>query len=401
MILSRILAVSTLILAGCLLPIEAGATVFSSEGYGWWWDEVDPAARGRGGTSIAVAGYGVTGGVNPAVVASSDLSYGYASYGGEIWNVEGVEGKFLQRSDQLPQFGGLIALPLGIRIGGMLRVQTDATYEREQTIQGESPYTVLRRGKGGWNRLQFLIAGKAPGELASWGVGIARIQGSVKEDWEYDFTGTGTRDARQVIEGRLKGGWIGSAGLLIEPLEAISVGVVGALGGTSRLIQETEVLAGGSYSSTMSGKQEFPSQWGLGLKASPFTNLSISVDVMQSLWGGAGLRVESGAPKIKPFRDATFLGFGLEYSKGPPGESARTLRAGFYDSTSYLEDAVGTQVKEQALTLGYREKIGKGRSALDIAIEAGKRGDLVDLGVEESFLRISAGVSYSSVVREY
>jgi len=398
---SRLPLITLLIFIGWLLPIHADATLFSSEGYGWWWDEVDPAARGRGGTSVAVSDYGVTGGVNPAVVAASELSYGYASYGGEIWNVKGPDGKFRQRADHLPQFGGLIVLPRGIRVGGMLRLQTDATYERELTMEGDIPYTVRTVGKGGWNRLQFLVAGTAPDDRVSWGLGLARVQGSVKEDWDYDFDGTGTRDVRQVIQGRLKGGWIGSAGLLVEPVDEIAVGVVGSLGGSSRLIQETDVLTGGSYSSSQAGRQELPSHWAIGLKASPVQNVSVMIDAAQSQWSDAALRTEPGAQKIYPFRDATRLGIGLEYSEGGPGESARTYRAGVYDAVSYIEDENGSEIRERALTFGIREGVGKGRAALDIAVEVGKRGDLDELGLEETFVRILAGVSYSSVARDY
>jgi hypothetical protein len=388
------------LLAGLLAP-GAGATQFSSEGYGWWWDETDPAALGRGGTSIAVTEFGSLGATNPSVAAMADLSYGQISYGGELWDVKSAEGTFKQRADLLPQFGGLIALPRGIRVGGLMRVQTDAAYERERVVGDVDPYTVRTTGNGGLNRLQLLVAGSLFGRRLGWGAGLARVQGSVREEWRYEFEGSGTRDIRQVIEGRLKGGWVHSAGLLLRPVDKLWVGLAAGFGGSSRLIQDTEVLQGSSFDSTLSGRQELPAQRGFGLRVGPIRHLYLSFDMVQTLWKDAALEVRSGGPKIYPYEDASRWGVGLEHSKRNDNTPARAYRIGYQKVASYLRDAGGVEIGEWAFTVGLREPIGKRRAAFDLALEYGKRGNQAELGIEETFIRILAGITFASVVREY
>ena len=397
----RMLVFGMVALLSFLLSTSASATLFSSEGHGWWWDGSDAAAIGRGGTSVAVLGYGVTGATNPAVIAGTDLSYGHISYGAEVWNVKGDEGTFRQRADLLPQFGGVIVLPYGLRVGGVLRVQTDASYERERVVEEGDGYTVRTSGKGGWNRLQLLAAGSLMGRHVIWGLGLARVQGSVREDWTYDFEGSGTRDVRQVIEGRLKGGWITSAGLLLGPLDRLALAFVGSTGGSSRFVQETENLAGGTFASSLSGRQELPPELAFGVRVGPIRHMTLSAERSQTSWGDAGLRISSDAPLTHPYDDASRLGIGLEYSKGAGDDFARTYRIGFQDVVSYLRDAEGSEIGERALTLGFREPMGKRRAAFDLALEFGKRGDIAQLGIEETFLRITVGVIFSSTIREY
>lgn len=91
----------------------------------------------------------------------------------------------------------------------------------------------------------------------------------------------------------------------------------------------------------------------------------------------------------------------MEHSKGADGKPARTYRLGYQNVVSYLRDAGGAEIGEWALTVGLREPIGKRRAALDLALEYGKRGDQAELGIEESFVRVLAGITFSSVVREY
>ncbi len=74
---------------------------------------------------------------------------------------------------------------------------------------------------------------------------------------------------------------------------------------------------------------------------------------------------------------------------------------GYAQAESYLSALDGARVTEKAFSFGVRGVGGKGRSALDLAIELGKRGDDAKLGVSERFARFTIGVNYSSALREY
>ncbi|MBD3161709.1 MAG: hypothetical protein GF346_05580, partial [Candidatus Eisenbacteria bacterium] len=198
----RILGITLALWITAGIPAE-GSTVFNSNGYGWWWDEGDPAVIGRGGTATASTEYGISGAGNPASIAAAEVTTGFVSYGAEATRVKGDEGSFRQRADLLPHFGGIVILPEGLRIGGFFRVQSDATYSRKVRREGDTPSTLWTTGKGGWTRLQVELAGSAFGRRLLWGGAVSRIQGTVKEEWTVEFDDSRFRRHRQINEGRM------------------------------------------------------------------------------------------------------------------------------------------------------------------------------------------------------
>jgi hypothetical protein len=394
------LAMLLLASAPSLIPGEARGSVFALEGYGLWWDETDPAALGRGGTSIAHAGHGTIG-MNPASIATTETSFGFGAYAGEITTGEGAAGSFRQRSDLLPQFGGVIVLPKGLRIGAMIRTQSDASSERESRVAGIEPFTARVLGSGGWSRIQLELAGAAFDRRLSWGAGIGRIQGTIKEDWRYSFDDADAIDSRQILEGRMRGAWVGTLGAIAQPLPALSIGATASLAGSSRLVSDSRMLEGGDFSSSRAGRQEIPEQWGVGVRLRPSRIVALSADAMQTLWNDAGLRAGPGEPESHPYHDTIRFGVGLELEPGPEGTAPRVYRVGFASKESYVQTRDGDQVTERAVTLGLRQRLARGRAALDASVEIGSRGDRGKTGVEERFVRLGVGVAFSSVIREY
>lgn len=401
--------VGLLILAACVAAPAARATVFSRDGYGWWWDQGDPIASGRGGTSVAVAGYGATGEVNPATTALASLTYGYGAWVGEIASVKGDAGKFRQRSDLLPHIGGVIVLPRGLRVMGLLRAQTDATYERTQHFDASAagPFDLETKGDGGWNRLEIGLSGPALDSRLLWGGAVSRIMGSAKEAWTYRFSDASSALIRQQIDARLSGGWMGTAGIVAIPDPRLSLGASATLGGSSRVTQEVRAVEGGAFTVSTHGHQDFPSQWALGAQARFTPRAALSADLVRTLWGSAAWKPGAGGAVTHPWDSATRWGIGLEYAAAVAPNAAAprlprwTARTGFAHDQYYVSTSDGHRVNENGVTLGASARGGHGRSSIDFGIEIGSRGKLAQDGVAESFYRLSIGITYSSAVREY
>ncbi len=397
-------------IASSLAAGAEGASVFNREGWGGWWDQADPAAQGRGGTSVAFAGYGASGETNPATTAATDMSFGYASWNGDVNHAKGEAGSFSNRSDFLPHIGGVIVLPQGMRAFALLRMQTDAAYDRTQHFDSavSGPFELETKGEGGWNRLELGASGPAFDRRLLWGVAVSRIMGSAREELTYTFADTGTAAIRNTIDARLAGGWMGTGGIVLRPVSRLSLGAAGTLGGSSRVTQEVRSIQGGTYDVSTTARQAFPSQWAFGIDARALPRLGVSADIVRTLWGSAAFR-PAGGPDTYPFAQTTRWGAGLEYA-APASEIARPksasiprwiARAGYAHDESYVVASDGSRIDENAVTLGLTTRAARGRAAIDFGLAIGKRGDSAKLGVEESFYRLSVGVSFSSTVREY
>lgn len=400
----------SLMLAGWTLsscPGVAGATVFAQDGWGWWWESGEPGARGRGRTSVAVTGYGATGEVNPATIGLADQNYGFLSYAGEVASATGSgpdEGAgYRQRTDLLPHVGGVLVLPGGLRASGFFRAQSDGGYERTQRLTSDAsgPYTLDSEGSGGLARFQVGVAAPALGRRLLWGIAAGRVQGVLKESFTQRFDDSGNTDLRQFVDTRFRGTWVGSAGFVAIPTPRASFGVSGTVGGSSRTFQEMTVVQGSAFHETQEGRQEFPSSWAAGVRVSPVARLSLSADLIRTLWSDARLTPGPGYSS-HPFHDTTEWGTGVEVGLGPQGKPRTMLRAGFARSEYHVRAAdTGAAVEEWAATLGGGVRIAGGRAALDLGLEIGGRGDRSQVGAEERFFRLSLGIAFSSTLREY
>lgn len=410
--MNRRLVVASLLFAAwigsSIAPPAMAASVFSREGWGWWWDQGDPAARGRGGTSVAVTGHGATGETNPATTALAELSYAYGAWAGDITRAKGDAGSFRQRSDLLPHMGGVIVLPRGVRALALLRMQTDAAYDRTQRFESNAsgPFELATKGEGGWNRLEIGVSGPAFERRLLWGVAVSRIMGSAKEELTSTFTDSTSFRIRDAVEARLGGGWMGTAGVVLRPDPRFQLGAAATLGGSSRVTQEVHSIEGGTEDVSTRAHQDLPSQLAVGVQGKLMPRLGVSADVVRTLWGDAAFR-RSGGSDTFPFVNTTRWGAGIEYAAAVP-ENAQAprlprwvARAGFAHDESYVQATDGSRINEDAVTLGMSARAGHGRATIDLGLEVGKRGSRADLGVEERFYRLSVGVVFSSVPRQY
>jgi hypothetical protein len=186
----------------------------------------------------------------------------------------------------------------------------------------------------------------------------------------------------------------------VRPDPRIAIGATAGLGGSSRLIQESRIIEGGNFNESWEGEQELPSEWAVGFQAKPSPRIAVSADYKQILWGGARLRPSPEYAYTTPYDDMSRWGIGLE--RFGAGAKPRTVvRVGYMQMESYLSATDGTRVVERALTFGGRWLGIQGRSAFDLSVELGRRGDEATLGVSEQFARVTVGVNYSGSLREY
>jgi len=200
---------------------------------------------------------------------------------------------------------------------------------------------------------------------------------------------------------------MGSAGIVAIPNPRLRLGASGTLGGSSSVTQEVRAVEGGAFTVSAPGRQEFPSQWALGAQARFTPRAALSADLVRTLWGNAGWKPDAGAAVTHPWDSTTRWGIGIEYAADvAPNAAASRLprwiaRTGFAHDQYYVSTADGHRVNENGVTFGASAREGHGRSSIDFGLEIGRRGKLAQDGVEESFYRLSIGVTYSSAVREY
>jgi hypothetical protein len=397
-----------LILCGLLLTAPAAlATIFSQDGWGWWWETGETGARSRGGTSVAITGFGATGEVNPATIALAHVSYGYLSYSGEVANVTGSgpgqDAGFRQRTDLLPHLGGVVALPNGLRFSAFFRAQSDASYEQAKvhTEGASGPYLLQAEGKGGLSRFEVVLATPALGGRLLWGIGIGRVQGLLKERFDQIFVSVEERSLQSFIDTRFRGTWVGSGGFVVTPDPRFALGVSGDVGGRSSILQETTVVQGSTFHEVYEGSQELPAKWATGVRVTPKAGVTASADVIRTLWGDARLDPGIGSPSY-PFHDTTEWGVGIEYALGNAERPNWNFRGGFREADYHVRvQDTGDAVKEWTVSAGVGSRIARGRAVIDLGLLYGGRGDREKVGAEERFFRAEIGLSFSSTMREY
>lgn len=387
----------TLALALAAVPRDASSTVFSSEGWGWWWDSSETAALGRGGTSVAITQYGAGGTLNPAVIGGADLNYIFTRYCGEITSLEGPEGTFRVKSDMLPNIGGVFKVPGGLRAGVHFRTQTECDYKITEVLDSPDAgsYRKVTEGKGGLSRLQLQLAGSVLARRLALGLGIYRVQGTVKDLLDYDFMDNESADVRQAIEAHLKGATGVTAGAVYSIGSLAAIGGSASFSGTSQVEQEVFTMSGTNKRRKTQGEQELPRQYALGVALMPSQAWTVSGEWSRVEWS------KTSGVSGNALSDAARWGIGIERGPRTLQRTGWVLRGGFSSAQYYVETAEGESIRERALALGARRFAAAGRAALDFALQFGVRGDVTDAGAEERFVRLSIGVEASSTLREY
>ena len=106
------------------------------------------------------------------------------------------------------------------------------------------------------------------------------------------------------------------------------------------------------------------------------------------------------ARRLKPATDDFRLGAGVEFKPSRRRLASYTnrmnYRAGvFYGQMNFL--ANGQPVNEYGLSVGLGLPISRGGSRMDVAFQAGKRGDIVINGLSEMFFRLNFSISASEL----
>lgn len=141
-----------------------------------------------------------------------------------------------------------------------------------------------------------------------------------------------------------------------------------------------------------SGKEKghLPMKYGAGLSLNFKNKLIVAADYSTQKW--------SDYKSFNPFDslvDSKYLNFGIQYT--PDEKAIRSYwkrinyRAGFYTNDTYL-NINGEQIKDYGVSVGLRLPL-KGKSALQISYEYGKRGTLDQNLVKENYHLINLSIS--------
>lgn len=247
------------------------------------------------------------------------------------------------------------------------------------TSQGRFPFTEQREADGGLSSVDVSLARRIG--PVSLGVSYQLLTGSVRRSLTRRFEVS--VDSTQAPPGPVEeeAGW-NYSGFRLKAGAGVELGdrvrVSASYGWTDELTVERDSL-------DVTRTVEMPSEAELGVSA----RLS-DAWLVAAAGGWTGWSASRGSLSGVRVEDAYWGGAGVELRGVELGPlPALRLRAG-----GRLRDLPFTRPDkpapvERALTLGLGSRFGGGAAALDLALEFGSRGDASEIGLEESFTRLT------------
>jgi long-subunit fatty acid transport protein len=374
--------------------VLAQESVFGSLGFGLPEDGLSVRSRGMGNAGSALPGIHFSF-RNPAALAVFDrsgLSLGAVL---QTRKPEDANADSRQNDSEVP-FAQL-AFPLGHGLvlgGGYYRyLDFDGFVDTFTTFRGESLATRLE-SDGGVSVLSPQLAFRLNRYL--------RVGGGV------DFY-TGSRELRRRIEF--------DPDLGVPTTDSLAFG----LGGTgftvgAQIAPTRRLILAASYRSsvTLDGDEEFGPGFDRDQSdADTVGGRQIDVDLPATLAGGISYRFGRGVVVAADVESASWGDFGIDGRKDP--DSQDTFGASFGVEYAFprrlwvLPEGTmlrlgartrelpqrfgGESVRERAATFGLGQLIGIGATAMDLALEVGKRGSLDSNGLAERFVRFAVSLS--------
>lgn len=366
----------------CPAPAWAQAGV-SLLGLGRPEDPVDARTRALGGAGAVAHGrnYSL---LNPAAlsgVSSAGVFFGFST---ENREVEGAAAQGELRGTRFPV--GQLVYPLGERwvaavgFGAFLDQEWLVTFEDTLRLAEDTiPFTENRGSEGGISQLRAAAAWRLH-DRVSVGLGLDLYAGDVvrsvrrrfedpafllepyqsEERWEYDA-------------------WGWTAGLVVRPIEEMQIG--GAFSWASELTATRD---------SVNDETTFPmpvrAYGGLSWRIAPDVTWLLQVGFAE--WSRTAPALGGAAKNTWSF------GTGIEAPLVRRETATYFVRAG-YRRVSLPFTTGGEQGREYAWSLGLGGALANGLVRADATFDAGKRGDLASVGIEESFRRFSFGLSVS------
>lgn len=386
--------------AGALLLAAAGPssavgqTPFTALGLGYPVAPVDARAAGMGSTGVGLLDGSFTL-RNPAEIAAHEGSALAVTLAPEGVDVEGGGRPLDSGRSRVSVIRAVSRMgPVAVAVGFGSELDQDFTLRLSDTLVttvGRFPVEETREHDGGVSAIDVSLAGELGPVML--GVGVQRLTGNLRQSivrrFEADVdTGlVALRDAD--ASARLSyGGWRVRAGAALRIGRRAQVG--GTFGLTGDLDAEVDTLAPAEAPNLPTSRIfEMPADAEVGASVRIHDRLLLSV-----AGGWVGWSVLDGSFEGVEVDDVRWGGGGLEFRGLEVLGFEVPLRLGgrFGDLPFYPEG--GEQPTERAVSVGVGARFRPGRGApaeVNAALELGSRGDLEDVGLEESFQRLVIG----------
>ncbi len=376
------------------LPSEARAgSLYSVLGLGQSSLFVSGQANGMGGAGIALADVVAINALNPAAERPFPLTR--------------VSGTFLYEGVQLRttlasgwhNYAGPAAFRLNVPLGSAWAVTAgfqpvslrDYSLRAEGAFQHtwyggqkEVTYVQEREGSGGLSALSLDLCRMIGGNV-SLGLGGRFIYGTLRDTWRLTFDAEQFRPTEDEYSLHARGAAF-VAGVLVEPLKNFRVG--GFYQTKANLTLERRGESRYVYSDTVGTVESvYPAAFGIGVYSILGKSWTLVADVLVEDWREFRWDDRTDPLAQKAWR----VGAGVQFA--PPVALLSSfwkklqLRAGLYREVLPFTAVLGQTLDEKAVTFGLGVPLPEGRGRLDLAVAFGRRGNLQDFPVQETFVR--------------
>jgi hypothetical protein len=387
-------------------PKARAESLWDMEGIGRPLQGYDLAARAAGGTAIGVIDAYQMSFPNPATiawVASPQATFGYVQE--DRWIQVRDSGASTQRRGSGRLTAARAALPIwgGFRFGIGYRDLTDGSYYVKFPLGG-SPRTLT--GAGGVGDLSLSLARSLWQDRVALGAQFGWAQGTLTDKIADAYNVIGVVNTSDLLRTRVDDGRLYAFGAQLHPVRPLVLGA---------FVQGANQFDVRGLWTTTSGDRleerarlDYPSSYGLGGSLTLGRN-RVSVDWMSEGWSHAGFHLQPGASfpvrvssGLGPTADALHLGVGYTRLTGEVTDKDPLLRrtiwsAGFSWGRLPMEQALpngAVQVHEVALTGGIGLPIQFDRGYVNGLLEIGRTGNLSDVRLRETFVRLGLGVTF-------
>lgn len=347
---------------------------------------VDARLRALGGAGVVAHGRNLSL-INPASLGRIESSDVLLSFGTESREVEGrVRGDVRGTRSPVGQLAYPVAERWAVALGFGAFLDQDWLVSFEDTVrlaEDTLPFTEQRSSDGGVAHLRGSVAW-AVGELVHLGLALDLYSGDVtrRVTRRFDDPTALFNSYRDAARWEYRG-WGVTGGIVVSPDPDVRVGAALSWAGDLKASRDT-----------VPDERRFP----MPLRIHLGTSWRVLPDVTWlasagfASWSRAAAALPGGA------RDAWSFGTGVEVPLARSETRALLARAGFRRADLPFT-AGGPAASEYAWSVGAGAEFAGGLVRVDAAFDFGRRGDVAELGVEESFQRFSFGLSVAQRAR--
>lgn len=379
-------------------PAIAGS-VFSVGGLGEPSMPEGARVRALGGAGAAEHGPSTFSFINPASTGEVKHFIVEATILPTLRRIDSVSyGGETARETLIPSARAAIVLPGRLALSGAYLIGTDGRFHVDRPDAGAVASSLAIDGTGGMELIRIGLA-RSAGRGVSLGAEYEIVAGSYREQWVRTFADPTLKTARDTLEASYarQGRWRLGA-VLARPRWALG----GVLELERRLPLTLTQRTDGAITEDASRSIQIPFGFAVGASASISGHVRAVGQYRRADWNR-----ESLASDRVDFRALEEFSFGVERARRPDaaGWTGRVpLRAGIrhlkwpdrLPAIGASDVSAGAaDIDEWALSLGTGIRSKDSSGTVDLALEAGRRGDKSSLGVSERFLRLAISLRVS------